>query len=124
MGSPKISSQEVTYEDFEKQVFFKDTSKTLIELWSGGPDPEASFKFDHAAKQYMHINLKQITKTYDKDGVETVTATKVPVELCKDSFFVNEYEKKFYKTFQNSNLLCADTDEIFLRGTRDSKVMG
>ena len=72
----------------------------------------------------MHINLKQITKTYDKDGVETVTATKVPVELCKDSFFVNEYEKKFYKTFQNSNLLCADTDEIFLRGTRDSKVMG
>ena len=44
----------------------------------------------------MHINLKQITKTYDKDGKETIKTTKVAVELCKEAFFENEYEKKFW----------------------------
>ena len=65
-------------------------------------------------KKYMHINLKQITKTYDKDGKETIKKTKVAVELCKESFFENEYEKKFWNTFKGSHLLCADTDSIYL----------
>jgi len=37
--------------------------------------------------------------------------------------FESDYEKKFWKTFSGSNLLCPKQDpDIELKGTRDSKV--
>ena len=42
---PAISSQEVTYEELEKRVYFNETSKQLLEIWTGGENPEASFEF-------------------------------------------------------------------------------
>ena len=41
-----------------------------------------SWLLTHEDKKYMHVNLKQITKTYDSDGLEHVDIKKVPVGIC------------------------------------------
>ena len=69
----------------------------------------------------MHVNLKQITFTYDK-GVENKTVKVVPVTACGESFYKSEYEKEFFNTYKNNNLQCAQDDSVYLQGTRDSRV--
>ena len=65
----------------------------MIELWSGGDlNPEGSVQLDYDSKRFMHVNLKQITFSYDEQGNEHKNITKVPVEPCKKDFFKSKYE--------------------------------
>ena len=71
----------------------------------------------------MHVFLKQLTFTYDDEGVEIKTTRRVPVSRCPESFYKTDYEKKFYKSNKGSDLNCVNDDSIYLEGTRDSKVL-
>ena len=62
----------------------------------------------------MHVNIKQITKTYDQAGKENVTVKKVPIGVCPEKVFVSDYQKKFYKQYGDSNMLCVDDASLYL----------
>lgn len=47
---------------------------------------------------------------------------KVPVDICSEAYFATEYEKKFYKLNKKNNLLCSEDKDVFVQGTRDSRV--
>ena len=52
-------------------IYLNQTSKTLVELWEGGNEaPERPVKLDVSTKKYIHVNLKQISFSYDKAGNE------------------------------------------------------
>ena len=57
-GDPDVVTQELNYDDKEKLINFKDTSRTIVEIWKGGDDPESSVPLDHDSKKYLRINLK------------------------------------------------------------------
>ena len=87
----------------------------MIEIWQGGnDDPEKNFVLTQQTKRYMHVNINQIIKTYDQLGKETVTVNKVPVGVCPEERFVSDYEKKFYKQYGDSNMLCVDDASLYL----------
>ena len=99
------------------------TSKTLIELWEGGnEEPERPVKLDKSTKKYIHVNLKQISFSYDKDGKEKKDVKSVPVEICSKEFFQSKYDLKFWALNSENHLLCVEDESIFLQGTRDSRV--
>lgn len=51
LNLPTINSQEITFSDTDDKIYLKNTSKTLIEIWSGGNDnPEAPVKLDQSTK--------------------------------------------------------------------------
>ena len=62
----------------------------------------------------MHVNLKQISFSYDKQGNEHKNVIKVPVEPCKPDFFKTKYEQRFWDTYKDSNLNCVDDNKIFI----------
>ena len=69
----------------------------------------------------MHLNLKNIIKTFDKSGNMTVTVKEYPVVECSETYMsTTEYGKKFYKMFSKNNFYCADHPEIYLKGNLDS----
>ena len=97
----------------DQVVKYKDTSKQVIEIWKGGTEnPEASVAYDSEAQRHMRIQLKEVTKEYDTKGDETVTTRVTPLEPCPEQFYETDYDKLFYKTFKNSNLICAHEDEL------------
>ena len=94
---PGIESLEVTFENDAGRIYGNQTSLALIEIWQGGNDnPEKTVRLDRDTKRFMHVNLKQITKTYDSNGDERVEVRKVPVGLCPEKVFTTPYHKKFY----------------------------
>ena len=62
----------------------------------------------------MHVNIKQITKSYDKDAKETVTVKRVPIGVCPENVFLSDYQKKFYQQYKDSNMLCVDDKSLYL----------
>lgn len=77
----------------DEKVYLNLTSKTLIEIWSGGNDnPEATVLLDESTKKYIHVTLKQISFSYENDK-ESRTVKEVPVGLCGEESFKTDYEK-------------------------------
>ena len=71
----------------------------------------------------MKVNLKQVTFSYtDNDRKETKSEKIFPVSICPAESYKTEYEKDFYDLNKDNHLLCADNKEVFLQGTRDSRV--
>lgn len=96
-NEPGIESLEITFENDERKIKTNDTSLVLIEIWQGGNDnPEKTVTLTHEDKKYMHVNLKQITKTYDSEGKETVVKKITGVDICPEKLFITPYHKKFY----------------------------
>ena len=100
------------------------TSKHVLQIWNGGSeDPYASILMDSDAKRHMKITLRNVKFSYTgPNKVEKKTVDSVPVELCSDNYFENEYEKNFLTLNRGSNLLCAESDTVYLQGTRDSRL--
>ena len=100
----------------------------LIEIWKGGSDgPEDAVLYDDEARKHMNIVLKQVTFTYTKiEGSDKKTEKKdvksSPVDVCSEDQFKTEYEKKFYYLNKEKFLLCAKDENVYIQGTRDSRV--
>ena len=105
-------------------MFQTDASKLLLEIWEGGDEsPERPVKLDETTLKYLKVDLKQVTFTYsDVDKTETRSHKSFPVKICPVESYKTDYEKKFYDLNKDNHLLCADNKEVFLQGTRDSRV--
>ena len=124
--SPSINSQEKTQESYEKMVNLSSASKPLFEIWDGGGDNPLDFGPIEIEKfrDYIHVRVNQITKTYDT-GKEVKTSKYFPLNKCSKEFLSDtEYEKQFYTSYIDKHFYCATDPDIYLRGTRDTQVMG
>ena len=54
-----------------EKVQYKDVSKTILEIWEGeGNNPDDLFntvRLDRNSRKYVHIQVKNMIKTYDKN---------------------------------------------------------
>ena len=108
----------------EDKIYLNNTSKALIEIWSGEDDgPENSVELTADSRRFMHVNLKQVINRYDTEGNESTEINRFPVIKCPEEAFETTYEKKFYKTFIKSHLYCVTDSNVYTQGTRDSRVL-
>ena len=120
---PEISSQNEPHAGHNK-VFVKDVSKVLFYMFSGmdgkSTNPYTTIKLDRESRKYIHVRLKEVTKSYN-DGIESTAEKIFQINQCSEEFMSStKYEQEFYAYNIDSNYYCVDNKEVYLQGTRDN----
>ena len=119
---PYITSLESGFEDLERPIPLSNLSKPMFEITEMiDGDPFVTVELNRESRQYIHVRVRHITKTYDEEGNMNITNKYYPLKKCSEEFMnKTEFERKFYEQNKGSNSYCMDDPEIMLRGTRDS----
>ena len=82
--------------DENYKVPFVNTAKIMFLIQGGeGPNPLMSVPIDEL-KQYVHVRINNIVKTYDSNGEMTLENNYYPLHRCSVEEFKSEFEKEVF----------------------------
>jgi len=90
-------------------------AKPVFTILMGGSDnPFETVELTNDTRQYVHVRLNNIVKTYDDEGNMTKTNNYSPVVRCSEEFLSETaFEKNFFK---NSGSVdhCVEDPSVYL----------
>ena len=114
-------------DDKKHALTSRDMSIPLVVLMEGSGNTEdeimKQLPLDRDSRQYIHVTVLNIIKTYDKQENESVAVEKYPLEKCSRKMMETPYELEFYNSrMVGSHYYCAQDDKIYMQGTRENAV--
>ena len=84
--------------DLDAEVSFDSTSIPILAVLEGGSeDPFKAVNLEEN-RQYLHVRIRNVIKTYDPRGQETRIEKYYKLSKCSSEYFTNtEFEKDYFE---------------------------